>query len=220
MYISNSRLQAFSQNLSGKTIIIAEPYAVLMHHFSDLEKLPEKDIDPVSREHVQVLLEYIRPKFQQWCAPAKERLTQTVPTVTFKDIWFFMKPGSLAYAMRDDHWIGCIIEDTTKLGPDSLQGVPARWSINVWLLRVSEVSGEIRSASTSVIIGQYDGEKLVTSLPIFPREFHDREDGGARKDVFEKRGDKIRGMFWEGLRYMNYDGECLDHSRRNVSTYV
>lgn len=189
-----------------------------MHHFSDLEKLSEKYVDTISREHVQVLLDFLRPEFQHLCASAQERLTQPLPTVTFKDIWFVMKPGSIAYAKWDDeYWIGCIIEDITRQSHDPLKSILASWSVNVWLLRVSETTGEIGSVSTAIDIDYFDGERPVTSLPIFPREFHDNEDGGLRRREFENRGDKIREMFWEGYRYMSYDGECPDDKRRYVS---
>jgi hypothetical protein len=195
-----------------------------MHHLSELEDLAsrstsepdelEKEDRATRCEHLHVLVDFLRPSFRKWCVPALERLSDVPPTVTFDDIWFLMKPGSMAYAIWDDHWIGCIIEKTKRLPaePDDVES----WSVKVRFLQVHWASDEIGFASFPIIIDKFDGERLVTNLPVFPCEFHDRQDDGARKDSFQKRGDRICELFWGGSRYLSYEGELMDDARPRV----
>lgn len=217
-----------------------------MHHITDLEKFMVKNetaVEPlkqetetVRREHLEILLNFVRPKFQQWCEPAQQRLSQETPTVTFDELWFLMRPGSMAYTERDGHWIGCTIEessredlskegtsrdeDSTEENPGDqteLGDCPFRWSIRFLLLHAYSVSPRLEPVTSVVKIYKFDGEKLVTSLPIFPREFHDRSDAGGRRALFEERGDRIVKIVWAGSHYARHRGYCLNDNEFYVS---
>lgn len=218
-------------------LVIHEPYAVLMHHITDLEEFmikiktgaedSEQGTNAVRLQHLQILLNFIRPQFQQRCAPAQQRLSHAIPTVTFNDLWFLMKPGSMAYSLYDGHWIGCTIGQNSKeeISSDGisreesskdqtrLDHCPSRWSTRITLLRASSVSPRLDPVSSHVEIDEFDGEKLITSLPIFPREFHDKNDAGDRRGLFEKRGERIAKMVWAGSHYARHRGYCLDDSQ-------
>jgi hypothetical protein len=209
----------------GNTLVIREPYAALMHHLGDFEQLmlrskPEsgesgKEENMTQQEHLHVLLEFLQPQFQTLCAPGQDRLSQISPTVIFEDMWFLMKPGAMAYAMCDNIWIGCVIKES-KLTSVPLDHSTDKWSVTVIFLQVDWASDEIGYASSTVVIERFDGERLVTSLPVFPCEFHDKQDGGARNETFRKGGDKVCELLWGESRYMKYEGEVMDNSRSYV----
>lgn len=220
-----------SQNLHGETIVIHEPYAVLMHHMSDLEdfmkristqaELLEQDTHTVQRDCLEILLNFVRPKFQQWCEPAQKRLLQAIPTVSFDELWFLMRPGSMAYTNRGGHWIGCaIVESSMERSPEDQSGSiddPLRWSVKISLLRASHVSPRLDHVLSVVDIYKFDGQKLVTSLPVFPREFHDKTDAGGRRALFEERGDRISKIVRAGSHYGGHCGYCLNDEGLYVS---
>ncbi|KAI3325235.1 hypothetical protein HD806DRAFT_533827 [Xylariaceae sp. AK1471] len=205
------------QNLMGTSLVIYEPYSCLIHHMSDLEELIDPEGDNTRSEHLQVLLEFLRPRFQQQYSPARERSLAVQPTVKFDDLWVIMKPGSLAYAKWDGISIGCVVGKSVHLTPKPSDDLPERWSIKFWFLQVHWPSDQIGCAIHTAVINRFDGEKLITSLPLCPAEFHDLQDQGAMKRHFTDRGEKVCEVLWGESKYMYYDGECMDQSKQRFT---
>ena len=191
-----------------------------MHHMSDFERLAESEEEPTKLKHIQVLVHYLQPLFQRQYGAARSRLSSAHPTVRFKDLWVLMKPGSMAYTKWDEQWLGCIIGGSTKLPPKLSDGIPQRWSIQYWLLQVHSPSDQIRFVTNSVIIDQFEGEQLVTSLPICPVGFQDAQDLGDRCRALTERGRKTFEILRSDSRYMSYEGECLTQSKQHVSLHL
>lgn len=203
--------------MTGSRLVIHEPFACLMHHMAEFQDLLKSKKSLGQSNEIEGLLELLQPQYERQYLTARSRLLNSQPTVRFEDIWAFMKPGSLAYTNINGHWVGCVIGESRRLPPKSLEDIPRRWSITFWFLQVHWASDRIGFAVDSVSIDQYDGEKLVTALPIFPSEISDAIDGGARKRKFTERGSKICDIFWGNSKYQYHDGECLDQSKKSVS---
>lgn len=210
-----------------------------MHHITELEGLmikikneaevSEQETNTTRLEHLEILLNFVRPQFQKWCAPAQQRLSQAIPTVTFNDLWFLMKPGSMAYSLKSGDWIGCAIGQSSKeeiyrdefsSEESSEDDCPPRWSTQISLLCSSFEYPRLDPVSAKVNIEKFDGERLVTSLPLFPREFHDRSDAGDRRALFEERGERIAKILWAGSHYGRHRGYCLDFAESYVCVIV
>ncbi|KAI0536997.1 hypothetical protein GGR58DRAFT_473532 [Xylaria digitata] len=205
------------QNLAGANLVFHEPYACLMHHMPELEHLESSDRDPTELEHVQVLLEFLRPRYQQYYVPAKERSLADQPTVRFDDLWVAMKPNSLAYTYWDGHKIGCVIGKYIRLPPKPSHDLPERWSIDYWFLQVHWPSDQIGCTTHTAIVNHFDGEQLITSLPIYPVEFHDVSNEGNTMQRFTNRGRKVCEILWGQSMYMEYDGECMDYAKQQYT---
>ncbi|KAJ2984565.1 hypothetical protein NUW58_g5996 [Xylaria curta] len=203
------------QNLTGTNLIIHEPYACLMHHMTDLEHVVASDPDLTKSEHLQILMEFLRPRYHQHYTPAKARSLSVQPTAMFDDLWVVMKPGSLAYTSWNDHKIGCVIGKSIRLPPDPDDDLLERWEIDFWFLQVHWPSDQIGCTIKTAVIDRFDGEKPITSLPIYPTEFHDAKDQGRTKQRFIDRGKKVSEIFWGESMYMEYDGECMDHAKES-----
>lgn len=221
------KLTKSSQSLTGYSLSIKEPYAVLIHHISELEDLKKnlenQPIEPgtsdgTKLQHLQVLLDFINDQYQRSCLHANERMLQAEPTVRFEDMWFLMRPGALAYTRWDRIWIGCSIEKIAKREYQQDGSEPEAWLISICFLQMSWSSGELECGPATITINRFNGARPVTSLPVFPREFHDRQDSGLRKEDAEQRGSKIAQMLWEGPKYLSYEGECMDAFRQYVGT--
>ncbi|KAI0451719.1 hypothetical protein F5B21DRAFT_516499 [Xylaria acuta] len=205
------------QNLTGTSLTIREPYACLMHHMIGFELLTASDRGPTELEHVQILVEFLRPRYQQQYIPAKERSLTIQPTVRFEDLWVVMKPGSLAYTCWNSHTIGCVIGKSVLLPPEPSHDLPERWSIDFWFLQVHWPSDQIGFNLQTAVVDRFDGEKPVTSLPIHPAEYVDAKDQGKTKQRFMARGRKVCDILWGESRYMEYDGECMDRSKHSFT---
>ncbi|KAK8087784.1 hypothetical protein PG997_002745 [Apiospora hydei] len=122
-----------------------------------------------------------------------------------------------AYTKWDGQWLGCILGKSIKLPPKPSHDLPQRWLIEYWFLQVHWPTDEIRVATNSVVIDQFDGEQLVTSLLIYAVEFHDANDDGGRKRKLTERGKRTCDVIWGDSRYMSYEGRCLDAARQHIS---
>ncbi|RYP65717.1 hypothetical protein DL771_008162 [Monosporascus sp. 5C6A] len=215
-----------SQNLAGDSIIIHEPYGVLAHYMKDLEELLSKlgkepdtsEEATIRREHLQILVDFFRPYFQRMCIPAEKRLSREAPTVTFKDVWYLLRPGTISYAKWDEEWIGCAVEKVTPEEADD--GHIKSWAITVWFVDHMWRSGQAFCAIAELDIDEFDGEKMVNDLPVFPAKYFDMLDGGERKSRFERRGERMRDILWKGNQYMSYDGETMEEVRRKYKGRV
>ncbi|KAK2758235.1 hypothetical protein FQN54_004079 [Arachnomyces sp. PD_36] len=212
-----------SQNLLGDTVTVREPYGVLMHHLAGLKKVKSKLEEMRSRQiddsiaekshHIQILLDFLDGDIQSTIKPAQKRLEKPAPTVIFDDIWYLLRPGLLSYFIHDGVWLGCVIKAVTrKMNDDALHV----WEVDVWFQDNSWTKGDIGGASAQVVIMEFDGEKFVTSLDVFPRDYFDSKDEGERKVAFQKRGGIVCDILWKGYSYVNHDGKLMDDSKQQA----
>ncbi|GFF22121.1 ATPase family AAA domain-containing protein 3B [Aspergillus udagawae] len=211
-----------SQNLIGDKVTVHEPYMVLIHHIRELKELKARlessltaDSDNRILEkcrHLQVLLDFLNLKFQRPLAQADKRLLKETPTVVFEDIWYLLKPGTLVYFLHDGLWLGGAIESVSRRSKDSDK--KEAWIVNVLFQDVDFYKHALGRAPCCIIIEAFDGEKLVTSLPVLPCQFHDRQDNGTRRAAFQKRGALVADIVWSGYKYMKYSGTTMDRKKK------
>jgi NACalpha-BTF3-like transcription factor len=217
-----------SQNLTGDTVTIHEPYHVLAHHITELRDFQnrlalekgttEDEIDEAATkwEHLKVLLDYLEPHIERTVLPAHRRLKKETPTTTFGDIWYLLRPGALSYAKYDDTWLGCVVETATCDEGSNADGTDKKWTIRAWMLDNSWNTARICRATFDIEIEHFEGEKVVTDLPIFPREYFDKTDNGVRKAEFESRGKRCADIVWEGHSYQFYDGRAMTDKKPHL----
>lgn len=216
-----------SQNLLGDTITVREPYHVLMHHAPELKRLKAElerqdalekaGEDTIEKcRHIEVLLNFLEPKLQRIVPAATKRLQKEDPTVLFADIWFSLRPGCISYFSKNGVQHGCVIKKVSFRTKDDEQ--PNRWEVCVWFQdHAWRTAQRLGTVSETITIEEYDGEKRVMSLPVFPRDYHDRTDGGQRRKSFEDRGKVICDIIWKGHSYMNCKGKLMDETSQEVS---
>ncbi|KAI0544995.1 hypothetical protein F4679DRAFT_562689 [Xylaria curta] len=205
----------YSQNLTGTTLIIQEPYACLFHHMADFEHFIASEGDRADSDHAQILLEFLRPQYEQYYIPALERSLTVYPTVMFDDLWIIMRPGSLAYTSWNGHKIGCVLGKSVHLPPTPSRDLPEAWSIYFWFLQVHWSSDHIGCTMHNVVIDRFDGEMPLTSLAIHPVKFVDTEDQARTRQRFIDRGRKVYDILCGNSMPMDHDGECMDNSKQS-----
>lgn len=197
---------------------------MLLHHLAELQKVKSKldeapseqisDNDAEKSRHIQVLLKFLEPDIQKTIKPAQKRLEKSVPTVTFDDIWYLLRPGLLCYFIHDGVWIGCVMKMVTKKNNEDGQAV---WEVETWSQDSRWTKAGIGCAIFKIDIAVFDGEKLVTSLSVFPRDYYDSKDETGRKAAFRKRGRFLCDILWNGgYSYVNYDGKLMTESDQQV----
>ncbi|GLA83351.1 hypothetical protein AtubIFM56815_007543 [Aspergillus tubingensis] len=192
-----------SQNLIGDEVTVHEPYRVLIHHIRELRELRDRlDTNTAAKpdahllekcRHLEVLLQFLDPVVQLMVLPADKRLLKETPTVIFEDIWYLLKPGLLCYFLNDNIWLGGIIENVQY--SEKSDDEEEAWMVSV-MFQDSDFHQHVSGAAPRLIsIEAFDGEKVVTTLPVFPCQFHDRQDNGTRRAAFQRRGALVRDIY-------------------------
>ncbi|KAJ5094804.1 atpase aaa+ type core protein [Penicillium angulare] len=207
-----------SQNLTGDTIIFDEPYRCLVHHFQDFEaqyqravaeeKNNSNDLTRQLKKHIEVLLEFIRP-FEKKLKSVQSRLDKKAPTIRFEDVWWILRPGSFAYFLHEDKWIGCVIMSVKWKVKSNI----SKWNIWVWFLdEYWQDSGpcKLERVFKKLYIPTFEGERAIHDLPIVPQSFHDKTDDGERLATIEARSEKRLKILRNRNMQVMHSGRTLD----------
>ncbi|KAK5636104.1 hypothetical protein RRF57_011817 [Xylaria bambusicola] len=197
------------QSLMGPRLIILEPYACLIHHMSDFERIVSSNESPAALEHVQVLMEFLRPRYTRY------KSVRAQSAVRFNELWMVMKPGTMGYVDLNGYLHGCVIDGCTHLPANPSTDNQESWLIDFWYLRVDWPSSRIGCSLNTFRRAQFEGELPITSLNIFPAEFS--RDKVETMQRFIDRGKKVYDVLFGDTMYMAYAGNCMDYAKQNYT---
>lgn len=153
-----------------------------------------------------------------------EKLRKSTPTLTFDELWLLFKPGLELfwnYVSVENVWsipISAVLMDTNLVTPsesEKEQGEKERLEIALWGL---ESNGKILGRELGHrFIAWYEGERQVTSLPVYPFKYRDSEDGGKTRQAMIDRGHKAFQILRAMPKQMWYDGYAFSRQKQVVS---
>ncbi|PGH01694.1 hypothetical protein AJ79_07848 [Helicocarpus griseus UAMH5409] len=99
---------------------IFEPYAVLLHHFSQIEAFVQRsplrhekendngllqdsekesvnELVQLQADHVRSLYIFLKPRYEALILPCQKHLAQPIPCVAFDMLWYIFRPGTAVY---------------------------------------------------------------------------------------------------------------------------
>lgn len=224
-----------SQDLTGDFLVFAEPYAALVHYLPQLqntvkqcnvhaprtanshsaENPPEHDTGTV--QHLKVLLEYLEPFYSRSIAGIQAKLDKPTPVITWNNLWLLYKPGQEVYIDYRGKWRSGIVMDAKRLrsrpeNDDPRQpSEPRQFGVRCWNL--SSDGDEIGRKQHIIRVEEYEGEREVTLLPVYPCSMWDQKDNNERKSSFEKRGKLYFDILRAGHKEMLYNGSVTMERR-------
>ncbi|KAK8073425.1 hypothetical protein PG994_004324 [Apiospora phragmitis] len=217
-----------SAKLDGRTVDLAEPFALLAHHYPQLEVLmarnfvsaetQEHETQKAGEEHLvyrqlECLLRFLKqPKYIS--SIEDEIAINARGLCTFRMLWYLLRPGSTVYLSRDGrlsaHIISDVIVDEKILRPKAKWV----WPYEVYLWHLDFDGRHVGRSEDLVSIPAFEGEKLITSLRIFPVEYRDNSDGGETKRELEDQGKRWFG-YLSGAQ-AHYSGDFIGPLGRQV----
>ncbi|KKK16408.1 hypothetical protein ARAM_004743 [Aspergillus rambellii] len=218
---------------------IYEPYAVLMHHFLEIEATAnniqprqkmdqesegEQDDPQVSRlkiEHLKRLYDFLNPQYQAQILPLQEQLKTTAPRIAFDMLWWIYRPGTTVYYRTPRVVYACVISNIRSNlddrdyrdydGVQATENIVNLWVLDLWYLDSDGVKIG-RSPATSRIEA-YTGLREITSLDICPIAVWDAFDKGERRKTIMRRSSHLFKALQQGFLLARHDGPGFNSSR-------
>lgn len=174
-----------------------------------------KEYNAECDKHIDTLIHYLDSESPVQYKEIIRNWEDKVPTTTFAGIWMLLKPGSDVYLQEHGQLNAYVIDQVTGgIDYDPKRISVTQLSIRIWNLVYN--GRFIERGEKIVDIAVFDGERDITSLPMFPTSFHDRRDSGALRKQLIERGKKFYS-FTKGPNFLEYSGIGLRRGWRKVS---
>jgi hypothetical protein len=226
-----------SQDLTSENIEVYEPYQCLIHYFDVFDGWTKPcqhtgigegcDIHPdrslcaaETRDHIQVMLDFLEPSMVNKVRPAYEKLKKATPVIAFDMLWLLFRPGTEVYRSWPEQYSSLTgpitmcsiaykaVEDPLRLDPtmdDQIIDLELEDSrllrVDTWLVcSDGEKFGRCRSA---IYIKHYAGEQEVTQLEVYPSQYCKNLD--LKSDLI-RRGKRAAELFASRSEAVSFDG--------------
>jgi hypothetical protein len=206
-------------NCLAEGTVIPAPYEVLYHHWKDLERY--KDNQPeshdaeyaaVTAKHIDVLLAFLELTFSEKLEEESARWNNpSGGTATFDLFWLLLKPGEVIYKERDGYFRTFIISSVVRNEGDRGQET---YTVVYWDIGFQH--NRLRRRMHSSTIPSWNGERVISTLPIIPARF---VPGG--ENAMEEKQIELGKQYWELSKqpsYREYIGMATDREGRRQGT--
>ncbi|KAJ5744745.1 hypothetical protein N7533_009615 [Penicillium manginii] len=223
-YYPSFHQMIFYESIGGG-LRIQEPFAVLFHHFDSIEAMAErntavticksehggnaKNMD-LTKYHMQHLMEFLRPIYQECILTYQRNISDSVPQVAFDMIWYLLKPGADVYVQVDESTHAAVVMDVKPNGVNQSDvwgagaGDVKWWLVDVWRLETD--GSRLRRGLISAKVHAYSGLREVTSLPVCLVSIWDKLDGGERRRHILRRSATFFKALHQGNLLADYNG--------------
>lgn len=222
-----------SQDLGGETVVIYEPYAVVVHYEAELKEYREKFApdnpatatasntcgNRLTYKHVGVLLDYVHSKIGPAVKAERERNSRGLTSGDMQ--WLAFKPGTDVYydAAADGNYSPYVVK---SFMPRIQNGHVIDYSIQLWNLDIASDRTEYLGLNTVTIPMTFGGpdmelfDRAIFPCSVFPEDgiILGRGPDELRK-FFEDRGRMFVRLLKRGC--YQFEGSSITQPRKTVS---
>ncbi|KAJ4408463.1 hypothetical protein N0V91_003114 [Didymella pomorum] len=163
----------------GEPVEIYEPFAILVHHWSELKKFREH-FDPAkvtedtkdcllndTYEDLGLLLAYLDGEMGPKVLAEQQRWREDVPKASFEMLWLLLKPGTDVYFDNGDGTKSAAVISYVSILGDTEQD--RKYVVKYWQMHGSGFNVQPYEHQRTYL--RFHGEKPITELHIFPQRF-------------------------------------------------
>jgi hypothetical protein len=172
----------------------------LIHRWSELEKAIAKLDDGnedkrTTKEHALLLQSVLVKEFKPLIDTSQDMKSKRV--MTYDNLWTLFQPGATVFARQDGQETAMTLVKT-NYGQDC-QGLPCFWATCKY---VDWDGAKFGTGRMQLSIGQYNGTRPISSLRVYPLEYHHEAD--VLRERLIDRGAKAEEL--AGPNYRAYQG--------------
>jgi len=186
------------------------PYRSLIHHIEELRTFgrdhPNNEHLDDTILHINLLLEVLAKDVLATLESEKKLHAYPTPTTTFENLWCIFKPGKDVY-INDAVSGACVIKAVQRLSLNVRP--PDSYFIECWRLRFD--GSHYTPESHTFIIPSFKGERAITTLPVYPKEFCPKPSPGELPldQQLVDRGHAIHELHRNSPAHREYNGLTL-----------
>ncbi|KAF1363367.1 P-loop containing nucleoside triphosphate hydrolase protein [Lizonia empirigonia] len=213
------------QDLVSQPTDIHWPYAIIIHHWTQLKTFHSNFIDSEpginanecsvtdTNHHLKLLLDFVDKEMGEQVRTERERWKRDPPVASFDMLWLLLKPGIDIYEHLDN--FDCkeaFVMSKVDFSP--LDGSWESYSVTEW--RFDNDSTSLRPVLRSKKIDRFHGERPIHELSIFPCEYHTTHI--TRRQELIERGRLFTSL--QQKRCMYFDGLTIVPPQQAYRGYV
>lgn len=163
----------------GDTVTFSEPYMMLFTHRSEMnDSLQRTDIPEETKNHVRLLLQFLREEMPTTSAKLDEIEAGTCKRITFQDLWLLYVPNTPVYISINGEDRQMVVY-SRNVPEKNLKGQWGVLSLYCWS---SKYEGErLRRDFYPWVIQPFSGEKALHHLDLVPMKYlRNQEEVRAR----------------------------------------
>ncbi|KAF2444043.1 P-loop containing nucleoside triphosphate hydrolase protein, partial [Karstenula rhodostoma CBS 690.94] len=161
-------------------------------------------------KHIDILLQYLdsHPTIRYF--GHKALWSRPKPMTTFAGLWLLLKPCINVYVQEHGRLNAFVIDRVTggvvyPVDPSHATRATT-YGVRVWNLHFN--GDIIYRRSQWILVPYFDGEREITSLPLFPVQYHDSADASATRSYLIERG-KRYFSYCKSPTFLEYTGAGL-----------
>ncbi|OAL45779.1 P-loop containing nucleoside triphosphate hydrolase protein [Pyrenochaeta sp. DS3sAY3a] len=172
----------------------------LIHRWTELQAAISKIGDETEEQkttklHAELLQDVLVKEFKSMIDTSQDMKSKRV--MTFEHLWTMFQPGATVFARQDGQETALSLVDT-RYGQDS-KGIPSFWLTCKY---VDWDGSKFGTNKISLSIPIYSGTRPITSLKVYPIEYH--AEGDVIRTRLIERGAKAEAL--AGPNYRAYQG--------------
>ncbi|KAL8831484.1 MAG: hypothetical protein Q9170_005268 [Blastenia crenularia] len=226
------------QILTGNHLSIHWPWQILMQYHEEIQGLRDRLSDteaadfevsnsdgPIDRKEVvrriDLLLKQINDVYSLEVMPELQNHRDS-KVAEFKKLWLLFRPGEEVFTRVNGELSAFIVLAHRDHSPGDSKATQARINqliIHVWNLQV--VAGHLVRHMSQIAIDEYDGSRLIETLPVFPCKYAGSDDEArSLRETLVERGKRYFSIIKQPHAYMDYNGLTRDSEPRKYNGRV
>jgi hypothetical protein len=216
-------------SLSGDSVKIHEPYAIIVHHQRELEEYREHFAPSAPHpqdcigfngvyDNLGFLLDFVEKKVGKAAREERERHNRETPVATHNMLWMLFKPGTDVYfdQLEDGDYNAFVVKGLTWKVKD---GTASTYTMELWNM---DCNSMYVGASTpkQVEIPPFIGERPIASLRAFPCRFLNKDvhkiSHEEREKALQERGKMFYKLQQQPRQLVKFKGESWTYPKRHV----
>lgn len=188
----------------------------LLQYREEVSETHDSEYTTTCQEHIDILVGYMDGLTGIGLRNAELLWNNEVPKTTFTSLWLLLKPGTDVFVQEQGKLNAYVIESFSGGVPWGLHNARSRpYLVNVWNLNFD---GQVLSRSVKeVSISIFDGQREITSLPLFPIKFYvDEDPQNSLRQQLVDRGKRFVKMV-KAPTFQEYSGPSRLQGNRTVS---
>jgi hypothetical protein len=196
----------------GDTVTFSEPYMMLFTYRSELnDSLQRHDIPQETKDHVCLLLRFLREEMPRTSAKLDEIKAGTCKKIAFQDLWLLYPPNTPVYiaVQREDRQM---VVYSRSLPEKNLKGQWSVLSLYCWSAKYE--GAHLHRDFYPWVIQPYSGEKALDHLDLVPMQYKPNQE--AVRSRLIARGNRYFELN-RGPALQDYHGDKFPRVFKDVS---